>query len=76
MMKPETAQAWIFHLGGRRFIMAGGAGVMNTILFACKILSESGYITLTGMTIGAYLAANTIEGMKNGKDKEKEETDK
>lgn len=45
--------------------MAQGAGLVNTLLFACRILSESGYITLTGMTVGAYLASNTIESMKN-----------
>ena len=72
MMKPETVQAWIYNCGGRRFVMAGGAGLVNTILFAAKILSESGYITLTGMTIGAYLAANTIEGMRKDKKGDKD----
>lgn len=47
--------------------MTMGAGLMNTLLFATKLLSENGYITLTGMTVGAYLAANTIEGFRGGK---------
>lgn len=67
MIKPSHVGAWIYGFGGRRFVMAGGAGVVNTLLFAAKILSESGYITLTGMTVGAYLAANTIESMRSPK---------
>jgi hypothetical protein len=67
VIKPATVETWIYHLGGRRFVMAGGAGWVNMILFACHLLSENGYITLTAMTVGAYLTANTIEGFRGGK---------
>lgn len=60
----EYVGAWIYGLGGRRFIMAMGAHFVNTALFVFKILSENGYIILFGMTIGTYLGANTIESMK------------
>lgn len=46
--------------------MTMGAGITNTALFVFGLLTENGYITLTGMTVGAYLAANTIEGFRNG----------
>lgn len=55
---------WLYALGGRRFFMTMGAGIVNTILFAWGVLSENGYITLSGMTIGAYVAANTFESWK------------
>lgn len=68
-MEPKRLAEWIYCAGGRRFLMTVGAGVVNTGLFVCKCLSESGYINLTMATVGSYLAANTIEGWKNGKEK-------
>ena len=67
MINPKHVAAWIYGFGGRRFVMAGGAGMVNTLLFVFHVLSESGYLTLTGMTVGAYLAANTIESMRTPK---------
>lgn len=67
MITPNQVSAWMFGLGGRRFLMTSGAGIVNSLLFANAFLSESGYITLTGMTVGAYLAANTIESLRTMK---------
>lgn len=64
MINPKQVAAWLYGFGGRRFVMAGGAGLVNSLLFAARVLSESGYITLTAMTVGAYLTANTIESLK------------
>lgn len=62
-MRPRQVSAWMYGLGGRRFLMVMGAAAVNTALFATRIMSEAGYITLTLATIGAYLTANTAEGM-------------
>lgn len=51
-------------IGGTRFIMAMGAGLVNTLLFAVGILSESGYITLTLATVGAFIVSQTAQNMK------------
>lgn len=61
---PERVGAWIYGLGGRRFLLTMGGAAVNTALFAFKILSENGYLITFGMTIGAYIGSNTLEGMK------------
>lgn len=66
MAAADTVAAWLIAVGGRRFLMSMGAGVVNTALFWAGVLSESGYITLTMATVGAFIAANTMERMKNG----------
>lgn len=56
-------------LGGRRFLLSVGAGIVNSILFAFGCMTEGGYVTLTLATVGAYIAAGTTEkwkAMKSG----------
>jgi hypothetical protein len=50
--------------GGRRFILTAGAGIVHTALFAVKVLSEQGYITLTLATVGVYISASTYQKVK------------
>ncbi len=38
--------------------MCMGAAVVNTALFAFQLLSEQGYLTTFGLTVGAYLASS------------------
>lgn len=56
-VKPSDLAAWREAAGGRRFLMCMGASLVNTGLFACGPLSEQGYLTAFGLTVGAYLAA-------------------
>ena len=53
-----TVSDQIAKCGGRRFFLTCGASAIYTIMFALSVLTESGYITLQVMTVGAYLAAN------------------
>lgn len=62
--RPARVAAWLYGLGGRRYVMTMGAAIVNTGLFVFKVLSENGYIILYGMTIGAYLGSNTLESIK------------
>lgn len=64
MITPKQVQEWIWGCGGRRFVMVAGAGFVHTGLLIAHILSESGYLTLTLATVGAYIGANTVESMK------------
>lgn len=51
-------------LGGRRFLLSVGAGVVNSLLFAFGCMTEGGYITLTLATVGTYIGANVTERIK------------
>jgi len=62
---PQILNAWITGLGGRRFTITIGAGLVSTLLFVCHILSESGFITLVLGTVGAYITGNTVEAVKS-----------
>lgn len=56
-MTPATVQRWREAIGGRRFLMCMGAHGVNTTLFVVGLLSEQGYLTTFGLTVGSYLAA-------------------
>lgn len=45
-------------LGGRRFLLTVGAGIVNTLLLAHGLLPAAVYETLTMMTVGFYIAGN------------------
>lgn len=55
-------------IGGRRFALALGAGVMTTILQACGKLDSAGstYAMVIISTVGAYIGGATIEEVKKG----------
>lgn len=57
-------------LGGRRFIMALGAGVMTTLLQWFGKLDPSGttYAIVIGSTVAAYIAGNVTESIKTTKE--------
>lgn len=57
-MNPDTAFRWRSALGGRRFLLCMGASLVNSALFAVQLLSEQGYLTTFGLTVGSYLAAS------------------
>ena len=54
----------ITKLGGRRFLMVLGAGMVYTVLLILKYLTGSEYVTLQLATVAAYLAANTYQKTK------------
>ena len=60
-MTPERLRAWLDAAGGRRFVMAMGAGIVSTILFMLNKLTQGNYMMLQSGTILMYLAANNHE---------------
>lgn len=64
----ERVADWIPAVGGRRFALTVGAGIVDTVLLWFGKLSESGYVTLTLATIAAYLGVNTTQKIKGAKD--------
>ncbi len=66
-MTPETLTAWREATGGRRFLLAVGCSAINTLLFACGILSESGYLMILGGTVFTYIGARVSESIAHKK---------
>lgn len=48
-------------LGGRKFLLAVAVGIVSTMLFAYSVLSESGYLTVQGGSVLAYIGGNYME---------------
>lgn len=48
----------INNVGGRRFFLVLGAGLVNTMLLMGAYLDQSNYVVLTLATVGAYIAGN------------------
>jgi hypothetical protein len=65
---PETIEKWLVALGGRRFIMTMGAGMVHTALLVLKFLDQQTYMTLTISTVAVYIGANTTQKIKAGHD--------
>jgi hypothetical protein len=63
-MKFQALRDLISAAGGRRFVLTVGAGVIHGFLLWFGKLTESGYVTLTVATVGAYIAGNTIQKIK------------
>lgn len=60
-MSAASLTAWREAAGGRRFILALGAGVVSTVLFIFGKLTEEHYMALQMGAVVAYLAANNHE---------------
>lgn len=58
MEPPETPLAPV---GGRRFALTIACATLYTLLLIAGLLTENGYITLQMMTVGAYMAANSVQ---------------
>ena len=54
-------------LGGRRFTLTVGCGLVSTIVLACRLIGEASYVTLILASVGAYIAGNTTQAIKAGK---------
>lgn len=58
----EHLKAWLDAIDGdEKFVMTVGAGIVNAIFFACGVLSETGYLTILGGTIIAYITGKVVE---------------
>lgn len=60
---PEQVLSWREALGGRRFLLAIGCSLVNTVLFGMGILSENGYLMIISGTVIAYITARTTQAV-------------
>lgn len=63
-MTPAEFTRWREALGGRRFWMTVGAGIVDTFLRYIDAIDISAYVTLTLGTIAVYIAGNTAQKVK------------
>lgn len=66
-MTPELFTAWREAIGGRRFLLTFGAGVVNTGLIIGAYISESVYAQLTFATVAVYVGARAYSEVKTKK---------
>ena len=60
-MTPDKVSTWMGALGGRRYIMCVGSGVVSTGLLMLHYLDPSNFQIIILGTIGAYIAGNSFE---------------
>jgi hypothetical protein len=58
---PETFWHWV---GGRRFSLTVGAGIVHTILLILDKLTGEQFVMLTMGTVAVYIGANTYQKAK------------
>jgi hypothetical protein len=56
-----TPEAPLAGYGGRRFVLTVAASLLYTLLLIADLLSQDAYVTLQMMTVGAYMAANSVQ---------------
>lgn len=59
-----TVSRWLSALGGRRFILSGGAGVATSFLSWHDKISGEIYRDVILGTVGLYIAGNTFQKVK------------
>lgn len=58
----------IADIGGRRFLMTIGCGIVSAILLWCGKLTSSDYTTITIATVAVYIGGNTYQKTKGAPD--------
>lgn len=51
-------------VGGRKFFLSVGCGVVSTVLLWFGKLTSSDFVMLAGFTVGAYITGGTLENIK------------
>lgn len=51
------------HFGGRKFLMAMGAGITGTVLLVFKFLDPQHFVELVKWTVTVYIAGGTLENL-------------
>jgi len=59
-----SGRGFLYHVGGRRFLLTVGCGIICTWLVHHKDISDTVFqYTILG-TVGAFIAGNTVEAVK------------
>lgn len=66
-VKFQALRDFIAAVGGRRFSLTVGAGIVHTGLLIGKYINEQTYLTLTLATVATYIGASTYQKVKETK---------
>jgi hypothetical protein len=64
-MTPEKIRTYREALGGNRFLLTVGAGVVDTVLLVAGYLDKPTYSNLTLWTVGAFIAGAAAVDISN-----------
>jgi hypothetical protein len=56
-MTPDGIRAWLAALGGQRFLLTVGAGIVNTILVWNGKITSGDFVLVTGATVAVFIGA-------------------
>lgn len=63
-----TPASMLTNMGGRRFVMVMGCGIVNTALVWFAKIDGAVYRDILAFTVGAYIAGNTWQKVKGPTD--------
>ncbi len=64
-MTPEATNAWLDALGGRRFLLVLGCGVVNAILVWFGKITSGDFVLVTSATVSVFIAGNAYQKSRN-----------
>lgn len=67
-MSAERTRAWLAGVGGRRFLLSLGSGIVSSVLLWFAKIGEQTWATVVISTVAAYITGNVA-----GKRKDKSE---
>lgn len=63
-ISPDVLGQWLVSMGGRRFVLAAGAGVITSVLVWYGKITPEIYRDVILGTVGMYIAGNTFQKVK------------
>jgi hypothetical protein len=63
-MEPSRVAEWLEALGGRRFLLVLGCGVVNAILVWFGKITSSDFVLVTSATVSVFIAGNAYQKTK------------
>ncbi len=60
-MTPEIAAAWLEALGGRRFLLVLGCGIVDAVLVWFGKITSGDFVLVTSATVGVFIAGNAYQ---------------
>lgn len=63
-ISPDVLGQWLVSMGGRRFVLAAGAGAITSVLVWYGKITPEIYRDVILGTVGMYIAGNTFQKVK------------
>ena len=63
-MTPDNVAAWLEALGGRRFLLVLGCGLVNAVLVWFGKITSGDFVLVTSATVSVFIAGNAYQKAK------------